>query len=97
MSEVESTIEKIVRQKEETEAKRIENEAQYKLALNGMASTPNGMHVLRVMLNACGVFAVKPSRDAAQLLSDKVLRDFYLSIIRQHLDVELRRELENNV
>lgn len=87
---------KAMRAKEEQDKNEfIENYEEYKRALNAIANTEYGAHVLKIWIKAFGVFAVKPSRDGAALVSDKVLREFYLTMIRPHLDTSLRRQLED--
>lgn len=93
-----TTAEKLLEQqaeRENSEAIAKERREEYKKALNGVAATPNGELVLKTLIKAFGVFAVKPNRDGMALVADKALRDFYLTFIRPYLDEDLRRELEN--
>lgn len=75
--------------------KAIENLKDYVLALNGVASTPNGQYLLKTFIKALGVFVVRPGNDGAALIGDKALRDFYLVMIRPHLDPSLRQTIES--
>jgi len=92
-----TTAEKLLSQQAEREQSEIiakERMAEYKKALNGVAATPNGQLVLKTFIKAFGVFTVKPNRDGMALVRDAALRDFYLSLVRPHLDDDLRREIE---
>lgn len=93
-----NTADKLLQQQREREDRVGLSEEQYedyKKALNGVASTPNGQFVLKTFIKAMGVFTVKPTREGVALVGDKALRDFYLTMIRPHLDTTLRQELEN--
>ena len=93
-----STADNLLQQQRERDERAGMSEQQYedyKKALNGVASTPNGQFVLKTFIKAMGVFSVKPTREGVALVGDKALRDFYLTMIRPHLDVTLRQELEN--
>lgn len=92
-----STAEKMQAMRDERqshEEKIIENIQAFKGALNAVAATPDGHLVLKTLIKACGVFAVKPNRDGMALVGDKALRDLYLSLFRPHLDANIRQELE---
>ena len=93
--ENESTVEKLLKRAESREQAQIENEETYRKALNDLAASDNGRVVLKTMIKALGIFAVMPSRDGASIVAEKTLRDFYLTVIRKHLDADNRRELEN--
>jgi hypothetical protein len=73
----------------------VANKEEYKIALNGVASTPNGKVFLKTLIKACGVFAVTRKMDGMALVEDKALRYLYLEHIRPYLDVQLRKELED--
>ena len=93
-----TTAEKLLAQQAERDKSEIiakERAEEYRRAVNGVASTPNGELFLKTVIKALGVFAVKPNRDGMALVSDKALRDFYLTYIRPYLDEEHRRNLEN--
>jgi hypothetical protein len=93
-----TTAEKLQEQqaaREQGEGIAKERAEDYKKAINGVVSTPNGELVMKAFVKALGVFAVKPNRDGMALVSDKALRDFYLTFIRPYLDEDLRRNIEN--
>lgn len=93
-----STSERLIAQREREEKQKnefIENYEEYKRALNGIANTEYGAHILKIWIKAFGVFAVKPGGDGVVLVKDKALREFYLTMIRPHLDTSLRRQLED--
>jgi len=92
-----TTAEKLQAQQAEREHGEViakERAEEYRKAINGVAATPNGELVLKTFIKALGVFAVKPNRDGMALVSDKALRDFYLTFIRPYLDEDLRRNIE---
>lgn len=93
-----STAEKLIQARAQVEAsqeKVIENIEQYQMALNGIAATEYGEHVLKVFVKALGVFTAKPGRDGVTLVEDAARRAFYFSFIRQHLNPELRQKIES--
>lgn len=93
-----STAEKLIAQQLDKERQKeiaIENLEEYRKALNGVAATPNGQLVFKTFIKAFGVFAVRPSRTDVALVEHKALREFYLTLIRPHLDTDLRQTLEN--
>jgi len=97
-NKVKSTAEKLLEQHEQSklqDAVTLENIQEYSMALNSVAETPNGAHVLKIWIKALGVFAVKPNRDGMALVGDKALRDFYLTYIRPHLDATTRQNIES--
>lgn len=97
-NKVKSTAEKLLEQQAEREhqsALTLENLQEYVKALQSVAETPNGQHVLKIWIKALGVFTVKPSRDAAALVVEKANRDFYLTYIRPHLDATTRQIIES--
>jgi hypothetical protein len=92
-----STADNLLQQQRDRDERAGMSEQQYedyKKALNGVASTPNGQFVLKTFIKALGVFTVKPTREGVALVSDKALRDFYLTMIRPHLDPTIRQDLE---
>ena len=97
-NKIKSTAEKLLEQQAERDnqnALALENLQEYVKALNAVAETPNGQHVLKIWIKALGVFAVKPNRDAAALVVEKANRDFYLTYIRPHLDQTVRQIIES--
>lgn len=93
-----TTAERLLAQQAEREESEViarERLEEYKKALNSVAASPHGEIVLKTFIKALGVFSVKPNRDGVALVADKALREFYLSLIRPHLDPEIRRNLEN--
>lgn len=93
-----STIDKLQKARAErvqAEENAIENLEQFKMALNDVASTPNGAHVLKTLIKACGVFTPDTSMDAASLMENKARRNLYLQLIRPNLEPKLKQELEN--
>lgn len=94
----ESTAEKLLAARDDrkkSEEVAIERVEEYKAALNKIANTPDGYLVLRAIMRYCGIFAVKPTRDGMGLVSDKALHDFYIMMIRSHLNQQNRQTLEN--
>ncbi len=97
IQEIRSTAEKLMAQAREREREKeiaIENLEEYRKALNDLAQSNNGKLVFKILIKALGVFAVKPNRDGMALVGDKALRDFYLTMIRPHLEPANRQELE---
>jgi hypothetical protein len=71
-----------------------EKAQQYRLALNSIAASENGMFLLKTWLKAFGLFAINQSKDAAALVEERALKNFYLAFVRRHLDDDLRSKLE---
>lgn len=95
--EATSIIEKIINERQEQERlKEVlgERREEYKQALNGMASTPNGQYFLKVLLNYCGVFSYQNKLDPAKLVEDNGLRKVYLEAIRPFLTPENKEAIE---
>lgn len=72
----------------------LENVEDYRMAVNGMAATPNGELFFKTLIKACGVFDPKHSTDALALIEDNAKRNVYLEFIRPFLEPEIRKELE---
>lgn len=71
-----------------------EKTQQYRLALNSIAASENGQFLLKTWLRAFGIFAINQSKDAAALVEERALKNFYLAFVRQHLDDDIRAKLE---
>jgi len=92
-----STVERLMaRESKKTLSKQeiTEKTEQYRFALNSIAASENGHFLLKTWLQACGIFAINTSKDAAELVKQETLRNFYLLFIREHLDADLRSKLE---
>lgn len=92
-----NTVEKIIARRKEEDRLRdlaIENEAEYKKALNGMAASPNGKLVLKTLIKACGVFDPKEGTDGVALIENNAKRNLYLRFIRPYLEPQMKQELE---
>lgn len=72
-----------------------EHEADYKIALNGVASTPNGELVLKTLIRVMGVFALEQQVSPASAFENGIKRNIYLRFIRPYLDATLRSKLES--
>ena len=92
-----SIIEKIAAAREEQERfKEIigEKREEYKQALNGMAATPNGQYVLKILINYCGIFGFQNKLDPAKLVEENGMRRVYLEAIRPFLTPENKEQIE---
>lgn len=91
------TVSKLLRQRElENEQKSIiiENQEEYKKALNGMASTPNGDLVLKTLIKAMRVFDPVTAQNNVALIECNAQKNLYLTYIRPYLTPELKQEIE---
>lgn len=92
-----NTVSRILEQREQREKQEgviEERKEEYKKALNGVASTPNGKLVLELLVKASGVHEPVDTTNARSLLRAND-RNFYLKFIRPFLEPKLRKDLEN--
>lgn len=92
-----SIVEKLLNERQEQDRFREivgERLEEYKLALNGVASTPNGQHFLKFLVRYCGVFSYQSKLDPAKLVEEQGMRRIYLEGIRPHLAPENREAVE---
>lgn len=95
--EASSIVEKLLNERKDQERfKDIVGERyeEYKQALNGVASTPNGQHFLKFLIRYCGVFSYQQKLDPGKLVEEQGMRKVYLDAIRPHLTIENRKEIE---
>lgn len=83
-------------EREELQKKIIQNEQDYAKALNDLGQSRNGKLVLKTLIRACGVFTPKEGVDGVSLIETNAYRNLYLKFIRNYLDPEVRKELEND-
>lgn len=92
-----STAERLIAQRmerERLEEVAIENEKEYKSALNGMAASRNGELFLKTLIKATGIFKDPQVLNPAGLIEDKGMRKVYLRLIRPYLDPSIRAKIE---
>lgn len=93
-----NTVSKILQQREKKEESYViakERQDEYKKALNGVASTPNGEILLKTLIKASGIHTPDKGSDVSTLIRMGERRNFYLTFIRPYLEPKLRKELEN--
>ena len=91
------TVEKLLKAREardKQEAVILENQEEYKKALNSVIGTPNGALVFKTLIKACGVFAPDRGTDVASLIRQSEKRNVYLEFVRPYLTPELKQEVE---
>lgn len=96
--DITNTVSKLMADREkrsQQEELAIENMGEYKKALNGVASTPNGQLMLKTLIKACGVFTVSKESDAISLIRHNERRNVYLQYVRPFLEPDVKKELEN--
>lgn len=92
-----SIIEKLVqerREREDAEARAIENEQEWRDAANKLFASPYGKLFIKYLLRQCGLFRVDTTRDMTKMLEDRGAKNVYLRLIRPYLTAELLMELE---
>ena len=97
-NEPKTTVDKLRDAREQQKLRKekiIENMQDFKMALNGVASTQNGKLFLKTLIKACGVFTPKHTTEALALIEDNAKRNIYLEFIRPNLEPELKKELES--
>ena len=93
-----NTVSRILKEREKREhleALGVENEQEYKKALNSMGKSRNGALVLRTLIKVCGVFEPDDGFDAAALIRKGERRNVYLKFIRPYLEPSIKQELES--
>lgn len=85
------------RQAEREQAKeiQIENEKEYRVAVNKIFSSNEGKMLAKYMLRFNGVFQAYTQLNPAKIVEEAVLRSYYLKMIRPYLDKKIRMEIEN--
>lgn len=73
----------------------IENEKDYRAAVNRIFSRNDGKLLIKYLLKFSGIYNDSPQINPAQLIEDKGKRAYYLKMIRPYLDKTLRMEIEN--
>ena len=89
--EANSIIEKILNeraQKDKFEDILKENAEEYKKCVNGIASTPNGQYVLKILRNACGMDSYQRKLDPAGLIEENGKRSIWIEMFHNHLTPE---------
>jgi len=95
--DIKGTAEKMLankKERERLEAVAIENQEEYKRALNIIAGSDNGIIVFKTLIKACGVFKSTKGLDGMQLVEANALKNLYLELFRPYLTPELKQELE---
>lgn len=88
-----STLQKIAEQKKLEQEKKREQEEKYQHCLNVVASTEEGLFVLRAMLNACGSNQIDASFNPHEVLYNNGRRSVYLQFVQAHLNQENKRRI----
>lgn len=97
MSDAKSILEKIGQlqaEKEQAQQKHIEDEAQYKDAINRLLSTSDGRYFARVLLKYTGMFSFDESRNQIQMVERNALRRMYIELVRKYLDNDVIQAIE---
>ena len=74
--------------------KDAELKADYITALNGVVSTPNGKHFLKVLVNYLDLHNFKQSLEPRDMFLERGKKQVYLELIRPYLETEVRKEIE---
>lgn len=69
--------------------------AEYKVVLNRLASSPDGLYFLRKLIRFAGIFSLDEKLDPAKMVEDRGKRAAYLQLVRPFLNVETRIALES--
>lgn len=93
MSRVEQALSRVA-EKGQVEEKIIENAEEWKKAVLGVASTPNGQHFLKMMCRHAKVLAPPSPENATQVVLNAARQEFYLRYVRPFLDATHKGEIE---
>lgn len=92
-----STVMKLLRAaRERDEKKEIvkEVEAEYRKALNAVASTKNGQFVLKYLLKASGINSVDYGSDIVKMADARGRRNYFLEMVWNYLSPASKQEIE---
>mgnify|MGYP000261084490 CR=1 FL=1 len=92
-----STVERILEQQlqaRQVDEQVIDNEREYKAALNALAKTKNGRIVLKYLLKACKIYSVSPGNDVIRITEERALKNLWVSMFHRYLDKTNRMEIE---
>lgn len=92
-----STVERILAESlksKDVDEKVIENEKEYKAALNAVAKTRNGRLVLKYVLRYSKIYSVSTTSDVLKLADERTRKNFWLEMFGRYLDKTNRMEIE---
>lgn len=98
MLQMDSIVDELARRQQEREKSEqvvIENQEEYKLALNRIFSMNEGKLMAKYLLKFCAIFSDDLQLNPAKLIEDKGKKSVYLRMIRPYLEPAIRAELEN--
>lgn len=93
----ESILDRMVRDREELdriEAVLKEEEADYRAALNRLASSPDGQYFFNKMIRYCGINTFDKVLNPAKLVENEGKRKVFLELVRPYLNKEILNELD---
>lgn len=93
-----SKIADIIKKREESANQKeilVENEKEYRLAVNRVYSTNEGKLLAKIMLRHNGMFKDENQLNPAGLIEEKGKRSYYLRYVRPYLENKLRMQIEN--
>lgn len=93
MSKVSQALERIAG-REAQEEQLIEDLENWKKAVQGLASTPNGQYFLKVMNRHSKLFQAPNIGNATQVVLDAAAQAFYLKHVRPYLTATHKGEIE---
>jgi len=97
MSEISDIMDRMQEKKKKQEIffeKNEELKEDYIRALNGVASTPNGKHFLKTLVNYLNLHEFKGSLEPRDMFLERGKKQVYLELIRPYLEPEVRKEIE---
>jgi len=92
-SKVMDLLKKMQREKDQQEV-IVENQEDYKRALNRIAKSKDGQHVIKLLMKFCGVYSVSNHNDVIRMAEERARRSVYLAMIRPYLTPTIRAEIE---
>jgi len=81
-------------QREEANAFKIKEIAEWKTCINAVASTQNGRMLIRSMLQYSGILDAPVLNNPNKMVTNTIKGSFYLTWIRPYLEPDVRKELE---
>lgn len=73
----------------------VENEKEYKEAINRLFSTPDGEFLAKYLIKYSGIFVAEPSTNPLQMAENNGKKLVYLRLVRGYLDNSLKHKLES--
>jgi hypothetical protein len=93
MSRMEQSLDKLAN-KGAAQEQILENAEEWKKAVLGVASTPNGQHFLKMMCRHAKVLAPPSPENATQVVLNAARQEFYLRYVRPFLDANHKGVIE---